>query len=207
MFEGLFAQYQGYATVDIILEIIASIAGVLSVIYASRNSVKVFPVGLVSTALFVYLLFKWGLFGDMIINAYYVIMGFYGWYHWGKQVGNDDVVKIGRADAHEYRISALIVLASMAVVVAVYVGLERFNVWWAYVDTLTTGLFFMAMWLMTRKKIEHWLLWIVADLLSVVMYYQKGYTFTSIQYIFFTFIAIWGYVQWNKSLRKQPLAV
>ncbi|MBP6116299.1 MAG: nicotinamide mononucleotide transporter [Neisseriaceae bacterium] len=203
MLDAVFAQYQGYATIDIVLEIIASIAGVMSVVYASKNSVKVFPVGLISTGLFVYLLFKWGLFGDMIINAYYVLMGLYGWHHWGKQVGDQDVVQIGRADAHEYRISALIVTASMAVVVLVYVWLDRFNVWWAYVDTLTTGLFFMAMWLMTRKKIEHWLLWIVANVLSVFMYFEKGYVFTSIQYIFFTFIAIWGYTQWSKSLRKR----
>nr|MBP6562327.1 nicotinamide mononucleotide transporter [Neisseriaceae bacterium] len=180
--ETLFVQYQGYATIDIVLELIASVTGVLSVVYASQNNVKVFPVGLISTGLFVYLLLKWGLYGDMIINAYYVAMGLYGWHHWGKQVGEHDVVTIGRADAHEYRISALIVVASMAVVVAVYVWQDRFNVWWAYVDTLTTGLFFMAMWLMTRKKIEHWLLWIVGNVVSVFMYYEKGYAFTSIQY-------------------------
>lgn len=207
MLDTIFAQYQGYATIDIILELIASVAGVVSVLYASKDNVKVFPIGLLSTSLFVYLLFQWGLFGDMIINAYYVVMGLYGWHHWGKQVGDQAVVQIGRADAHEYRISALIVAASMAVVVAVYVWLDRFNVWWAYVDTLTTGLFFMAMWLMTRKKVEHWLLWIVANSLSVFMYYEKGYVFTSIQYVFFTIIAIWGYAQWSKVLRKQPQTV
>lgn len=203
MLDAIFAQYQGYATIDIVLELIASVAGVMSVVYASQNNIKVFPIGLISTGLFVYLLYQWGLYGDMIINAYYVMMGLYGWHHWGKRVGDDDVVTIGRATAHEYRISALIVLASMAVVVAVYLVLGRFNVWWAYVDTLTTGLFFMAMWLMTRKKIEHWLLWIVANTLSIWLYYEKGYVFTSIQYVFFTFLAIWGYMQWHKSLRKQ----
>ena len=82
MFDFLFAQYSEYPTHQIFLEITAVFFGLLSVWYAKKNNILVFPTGLISTAIYVYLLWKWGLLGDMTINIYYVIMSFYVWSHW-----------------------------------------------------------------------------------------------------------------------------
>ena len=81
VFDVLFGQYREYLPHDIILEITGVILGLLSVVYAKKNNVLVYPTGMFSTAIFVYLLFKWSLLGDMIINAYYFIMSGYGYYY------------------------------------------------------------------------------------------------------------------------------
>ena len=80
----LFGQYTDYPSLFIVLELVAVIFGVASVMLASKTNILVFPIGLVSTAIFVYLLWKWQLFGDMFINAYYTVMSIYGWLNWSK---------------------------------------------------------------------------------------------------------------------------
>ena len=80
IFELLFGQYATYDSTDVTLEIMAVIFGFLSVWFAKQNNIWVFPTGLISTGIFVYLLFKWELLGDMMINVYYFAMSIYGWY-------------------------------------------------------------------------------------------------------------------------------
>jgi nicotinamide mononucleotide transporter len=75
----------------------------------------------------------------------------------------------------------------------------------AYVDTLITGIFFVGMWLMAKRKIENWIFWIVGNLLSIPLFFAKGYTFTSIQYIIFTIIAVFGFTEWKKILNNYNL--
>lgn len=93
IFNWLFGQYADYPTVFIALELIAVIFGVASVLLASRTNILVFPIGLVSTAIFVYLLWKWQLFGDMFINAYYTVMSLYGWINWTQSKKNTAIKK------------------------------------------------------------------------------------------------------------------
>ena len=78
IFDLLFEQYSQYQTKDIILEIIAVVFGLLSVGYSKNNNILVFPTGMISTTIFIYLLYKWVLLGDMMINAYYFVMSIYG---------------------------------------------------------------------------------------------------------------------------------
>jgi nicotinamide mononucleotide transporter len=77
--------------------------------------------------------------------------------------------------------------------------------WVAYVDTLTTAIFFVGMWLMARRKVENWIFWIIGDLISIPLYFYKGFTFTSLQYLGFTVIAIFGYLTWKKLLNKSTV--
>ena len=86
IFEFLFGQYSTYDGFDIALEIIAVIFGLLSVLFSKQNNIWVYPTGMLSTSIFVYLLLKWGLVGDMLINIYYFIMSVYGWYIWTRKV-------------------------------------------------------------------------------------------------------------------------
>ncbi|MGA8854158.1 MAG: nicotinamide riboside transporter PnuC, partial [Christiangramia sp.] len=86
IFDFFFDQYSGYPTLFIILEIIAVIFGFLSVWYSKQNNILVYPTGIVSTMIFVYLLWQWQLLGDMMINAYYFSMSIYGWYIWTRKV-------------------------------------------------------------------------------------------------------------------------
>lgn len=202
IFDFLFGQYSGYDTIDIILEIVAVIFGFLSVWYSKENKIWVFPTGMISTGIFVYLLLKWELLGDMMINVYYFIMSVYGWYIWTRKVDATHVTPISRTTAWEHKISVIIFIATLGFVFAVYQAFDKWTSWVAYVDTVTTAIFFVGMWLMARRKVDNWIYWIIGDLISIPLYFYKGFTFTSIQYFGFTFIAIYGYLAWKKSLNN-----
>ena len=95
IFDLLFEQYSQYQTKDIVLEIVAVVFGLLSVWCSKNNNILVFPTGMISTAIFIYLLYKWVLLGDMMINAYYFLMSIYGWFIWTRKE-NNSVTPISR---------------------------------------------------------------------------------------------------------------
>lgn len=202
IFEFFFKQYSDYETIDIILEIIAVVFGFLSVWYSKQNKLLVFPTGMISTLIFVYLLLKWGLLGDMMINAYYFIMSIYGWYIWTRKTGNTVLNPVSRTTLKEKKTSVIIFISTLIFVFVVYKAFDKWTSWMAYVDTLTTAIFFVGMWLMARRKIENWIFWIIGDIISVPLYFYKGFTFTSLQYFGFTFIAIFGYLAWKNTINK-----
>ena len=201
IFNFLFEQYSQSQTVDVILEITAVVFGLLSVWYSKNNNILVFPTGMISTAIFIYMLFKWVLLGDMLINAYYFIMSIYGWFIWTRKE-NNIVTPITRVNSHEKKIGLIIFISSLVFVYLVYVYFDRWGTITSYIDNLTTAVFFVGMWLMAKRKIENWIFWIVADIISIPLYFYKGFTFTSLQYLIFTFIAIAGYYSWKNILNK-----
>lgn len=203
IFEFFFGQYLEYETIDVVLEIVAVFFGFLSVWFSKQNKVLVFPTGMISTIIFVYLLLKWQLLGDMLINAYYFIMSVYGWYVWTKKVDEEHVTPISRTTLSEKKISAAIFFTTLIFVYLVYITFNKWTSWVAYIDTITTAIFFVGMWLMARRKIENWIFWIIGDIISVPLYFYKGFTFTSLQYLGFTFIAIFGYLAWKKNINRK----
>lgn len=203
----LFEQYKSYETIDIVLEIIAVIFGFLSVWYSKQNKILVFPTGMISTIIFVYLLFKWGLLGDMLINAYYFAMSVYGWYIWTRKIDETHVTRISTTTKKEKIQSVYIFIATLVFVFIVYIYFDKWTNWTAYVDTITTAIFFVGMWLMAKRKIENWIYWIIGDIISMPLYLYKGLAFTSFQYLGFTIIAIYGYIEWKKYLSKNTQAL
>ena len=202
MIEFLFAQYKDYPNYLIALELVAVVFGVISVLFARKNNILVYPTGLVSTILYVYILFEFQLYGDLIINGYYSIMSVLGWYLWSKTKDGHEEFPISTINRKEFLISTLIFTITLTFVVVVYHFFDKFTHWTAHVDALTTGLFFVGMWLMAKRKIENWILWIIADVISVPLYFYKGLTFSSFQFILFTIIAILGYKEWKRFSQK-----
>ena len=203
VFTFFFEQYAAYETIDIVLEITAVVFGFLSVWFSKQNKIWVFPTGMISTSIFVYLLLKWGLLGDMMINGYYFIMSVYGWYVWTSKINDTQFTPISKINLREKKISITIFFATLLFVFVIYKTFDKWSDWVAYVDTITTAIFFVGMWLMAKRKIENWIFWIIGDIISVPLYLYKGFTFTSFQYLGFTFIAIFGYLAWKKNLNKQ----
>jgi len=203
MIEFLFSQYKDYSNVFIFLELTAVVFGIISVLFARKSNILVYPTGLVSTLIYVYILLEWKLFGDFIINIYYSVMSILGWYLWTRKKNGATEFPISVMNRKDYLISSIIFTGTLLFVALVYYFFDKFTHWTAYVDTLTTALFFVGMWLMAKRKIENWLLWIVADIISVPLYFYKGLTFSSIQFLLFTIIAILGYIEWRKFLQKQ----
>ena len=200
--DQLFYQYSQYSNTDISLEIIAVFFGFLSVWFSKNNNILVFPTGMINTSIFVYLLLKWSLLGDMIINAYYFIMSIYGWYFWLKGT-NNTVSPISKVSNKDIRIIVLLFISSSVFVSLVYTFFDKWETIVSYIDILTTAIFFAAMWLMAKRKVESWIFWIVGNIISVPLYLHKGLAFTSIQYFIFTVIAIAGYIKWKELYNKQ----
>lgn len=220
--------YQSYTTLQIILEVIAACLGISSVIFSARKNILVYPTGIISTAIYVYLLFGWGLYGDTLINGYYFVMSIYGWYMWSKIDENSDHIPITRMTGKERIYAVFIFVAAIALVLFVYhfkpyiqSGFDAevlanlpqpfywlqgenisFDTKIQYVDTLTTALFFVGMWLMARKKLENWTYWIVGDMIAIPMYLFRGYGITAFQYFIFLIPAVIGYIAWRKDVVK-----
>lgn len=203
-FDGLFSQYAETPTHLVVLEATAVVFGFLSVWYSKKENILVYPTGIISTAIFVYILWVFGLLGDMLINAYYFSMSIYGWYFWTRKVDATHFVPITKTTKKEKTWSVFLFMATLLFVYVVYVYFDKWNGWTAYIDTLTTAIFFVGMWLMAKKKLENWLYWIVGDVISVPLYFYKGLTITSLQYLIFTLIAFYGYKAWKNNLNKSP---
>ncbi|NKI31537.1 nicotinamide riboside transporter PnuC [Croceivirga thetidis] len=204
IFDWLFAQYDGIPAYLVTLEIVAVIFGFLSVWFSKRENILVYPTGIISTAIFVYILWIYGLLGDMLINAYYFSMSIYGWWLWTRKVDETHFIPITKTNAKEKKWSTLLFFSTLLFVFGVYHFFGKFDSWTAWVDIMTTAIFFVGMWLMAKKKLENWIFWIIGDIISVPLYLYKGLVFSSFQYLLFTIIAIYGYRAWKKNLNKSP---
>ncbi|WP_397302080.1 nicotinamide riboside transporter PnuC [Nonlabens ulvanivorans] len=203
--EFLFGQYRDYKVSHILLEVVAIIASIISVIYSFKNKIWVFPFGILSTLIFVYLLLQWNLLGDMLINAYYFIMSVYGCYIWTRKVDATHETPITITSDKEWIHSFLLLLSTAVGVYVLYFVTNRLESIVSYIDMLTTGIFFAGMWLMARRKLEHWLVLMVGNVISVPLYFYKGYSFSALLYLFLAIIAYYGYLEWKKYLNKQPI--
>ena len=195
--DQIFQQYSQYSNVDISLELIAVFFGLLSVWFSKNNNVLVYPTGIINTSIFVYLLLKWELLGDMIINVYYFLMSIYGWYYWTRKSHNHEYTPITKIKEADIKIILIIIISSAFFVSYLYSFFDKWSGLVSYIDILTTAIFFVGMWLMARRKIENWFFWILGDVISVPLYFVKGLAFSSFQYLIFTLIAVAGYYKWK----------
>ena len=134
-----------------------------------------------------------GILGDLIINLYFFLMSIYGWFFWSKKEKGNFQNKISRLNLNELIFGLIIFFFAFIIIWYIYNISNWEESYISSIDTLTTAIFCSAMWFMARRKIEHWTLWIVGDIISIPLYFYKGLYFTSIQYLTFTIIAILGF--------------
>jgi len=185
------------------LEGVAVLFGLLSVWYARKASILVYPTGIISVLIYVHICFHAKLYADMGINAFYFGMSVYGWYFWTRRDAAAKVPPVAWSRGWE---NLAAILGALLLFLALRYVLIRFtdsNVpnW----DSMTTAIFIIGMWLMARKKVENWLWWIAGDLISVPLYYYKGLVLTSFQFTVFLALALAGYIEWVRIVRKPDL--
>lgn len=212
-YELFIKPYEEYETYQIVLEAIATLFGLLSVYFSIQKKIWVYPTGIISTIIYVYLLFGAGLWGDMMINFYYSVMSIYGWFLWSNNSKDKVNVEVSYTQPKEWFICCILFVFSIIFVSLVYyykplinnplpnqqvvLGLEHLD-WANWLDIATTAIFLVGMWLMAKRKIENWIFWILGDFISVPMYLYKGLGITSVQFLIFTILAILGYLNWRK---------
>lgn len=209
--------YESYTNVQIALEALATVFGILSVYFSIKKNIWVFPTGIISTAIYVYILFNFGLLGDMLINFYYTIMSIYGWILWSKNSEDHIHVEVSHTTKKEWGFAIVLFIVSLFLVTLVYyfkpvidnqfsfnnVDLGLYHLDWAnYLDIFVTSAFLVGMWLMAKRRVENWIFWIIGDIICVPMMLYKGLGITSVQYLVFTVMAILGYQNWKRNLNK-----
>lgn len=202
IFDFFIDAYRESSWIIITLEAIAFVFGILSVWFAKKVNIWVYPTGLVCTVITVYLLYINGYIGDMLMNFYYSVMSIYGWWNWARKKQNKPVVPISRTTSKEKIIGVVLFVLTVMVTYTVYKTFDYTLEIPNYIDIVTSGIFFTAMWYMANKKIENWTLWIIADIITVPLYAYRGLGMLSLQYVIFTILAIQGYREWNTYLNK-----
>jgi nicotinamide mononucleotide transporter len=191
-----------------LLEIIAILSGIISVWFSRKENIWVYPSGLIGTALYVFISIEGDLYGEATVNLYYTIMSIYGWYNWlRKDTALKPIVHIRFSNKHDWRNQIIFFIATYCIIyTSLYFIKQYFNpgaIPWA--DALASASAFTAMWLMTRKKVESWIWWIITNLASIPLYYVKGYTFTSVYYSILLLMAIAGFIEWRKKANEQSV--
>ena len=216
LYELFIKPYEEYTFFQIFLEIVAAFFGLLSVFFSVKRNIWVYPTGIISTTIYVYILFNFGLLGDMLINVYYSIMSIYGWISWNKNTENQ-IISVDFAKKKDWLGGLNLFAMSFVAVCGVYyfkpfidnhfsmngvsLGFQQLD-WANWLDIFTTSLFLIGMWFMAKRKVENWLFWIVGDLICIPMMLYKGLGITSLQYLVFTIMAVMGYLEWLKQVRK-----
>jgi len=194
--------YKEASATRIALEFIAFVFGIISVWFAKKENILVYPTGLIATIITTYFLYVTGYLGDMMINAYFSIMSLYGWYKWSKGKANQNELPISRTDKKEKIIGIALFVITVIVVYAIYKFFDYTINKDNYIDIFASGLFFTGMWYMALKKIENWTLWIIGDIIVTPLYAYRGLGMLALQYLIFTIIAIAAYLEWKKILNN-----
>ena len=188
--------------VDKHIEIIATITGFIYLLYSIKGDKRLWIYGIITSALYVFVCFEAKIYADMGINVYYVIVSVYGLVHWSGS-GSPDKENLNISNT---KLKEALLLLGFTVIVFFIIGyllkyLTDSDI--PFWDALTTSASITATWMLARKMMEHWLIWIVVDAISVALYIYKGLYPTSILFFVYTVLAITGYIEWRKQWIKQ----
>ena len=186
-----------------ILEWIAAIAGAISVYLSARENIWSWPTAIVNVGLYIIVFRRTGLYSDMGLQVVYLALSIYGWYEWLYGGKNRSTLRVSRASVREWSIATPVALIFWLVLARYTATLP--GVALPYLDSALTTLSLVAQWMMTRKILENWVLWIVADIVYVPMYAYKGLPVTAALYAIFLALAVLGLRSWWRSYQTHPL--
>ena len=203
VYDFFLSSYSDYSRVDIVLEFLAFWFGIISVVFAKKQNILVYPTGIICTIITMYLMYKVSLLGHILVNLLYTIISFFGWWNWSRRENNDLVVKVSKFTSNDLTKSLLIFFFILFVAYFAHdFFATNFEGQIKELDILTSGIFVTAMWLMANKKLENWILWIIGNVITIPLYLSSDKIILSIQYVIFTILAIQAYIEWKKSLSK-----
>ncbi|MBN1337958.1 MAG: nicotinamide mononucleotide transporter [Bacteroidales bacterium] len=182
-----------------LIELTASLLGIAYVILALKQKALCWPVGIVNVGMYIFVFYQARLFGDMALQAFYLVMGFYGWYNWvhGKASGEKKLPVIRMAGKTVVILALIIVTAAVVFGVVLRATSSSLPFW----DGATTALGLAATWMTARKYLENWLLWIFTDLLCTGIYIYKELYLTSALYLVLAMVAAVAWFEWKKNLQ------
>lgn len=184
------------------IEVLGSAFGLLYILFSIKQNIWCWPIGFITSALYVYVFFVTKFYADMGLQVYYLVMSLYGWYHWmfGARSKKQDALKISVTNL---KLGIYLFLANGILFIFIaYILINFTDSPIPYWDAFTTAASFVATWMLARKIIEHWIIWVVVDAVSMGLYIYKGLYPTVILFAVYTVLAVLGYIEWKKELKK-----
>ncbi len=181
------------------LEWIATISGFICVYLAAKQNIWNWPISIISVLTYLYIFYHNKLYGDSVLQIYFLSTAIYGWYYWNKRAHSDEK-PISSFNSKQMVLTIFVIL-----ILAGFIGLalDHFtDTDVPYADGFCTATSFVAQFLMTRKVIQNWLLWVFVDICYIPLYLHKDLVLTSFLYLAFAIIAWRGYIDWRKTYRN-----
>lgn len=200
-----------FSSLDAYLELVAASTGVAGVYFSYKRNILVYVVSFISSLIYVYLLYKWELFGDMLLNFYYLIMNVVGFYAWLKHFEGDSKlhVYVTKASNHQIKISLYIFIITFVITPFMYALQKQISLIdlpiYSFVDAFVTAISFSGVYLLIKRVIESWYLWAIADIVSIPLFIYKGYPITALQYAAFLLLVYLGWREWVNDYNKNKL--
>jgi len=186
------------------IEVLGAILGVLYIVFSVKQNILTWPTGLLTSLLYIAVFYNSKFYAGMGLQAYYVVISIYGWFYWlrGKQTQTQNV-QVKKTSA---KLWGKIIVSSIFIYFLILLVLLNFtDSDISYFDSLATALSIVATWMLARKYIEHWLIWIFVDLLSSALYVYKNLWPTVVLFLIYTVMAYIGYIEWLKDLKKNKI--
>lgn len=185
------------------IEVLGSVFGLLYILFSIKQNIWCWPIGFITSALYIYVFFVTKFYADMGLQVYYLVISLYGWYHWmfGAKSTKQDDLRVTRTGI---KLGAILFVINAVIFVLIAFILVNFtDSEIPYWDAFTTSASFVATWMLARKKIEHWIIWVIVDSVSLGLYIYKGLYPTAILFAVYTVLAILGYKEWKRAIQKQ----
>lgn len=200
------------------IEIFGAVTGIIYVFLEIRQTIWLWPVGLVTSAVYIWVFFTSKFYADMSLQGYYLVISILGWYWWAKGIGHkaedagknkeEERGRMGETEKTELQVTRLklrtgIILAIVFVMLYIVMWLVLTRLTDSPVpvrDSFITSLSIVATWMLARKIFEHWYLWIVVNFVSAVLFLTRGLYPTVILYVVYGTMSFVGLVEWNKTI-------
>jgi nicotinamide mononucleotide transporter len=184
------------------IEVLGVVTSLIYLYFSVRQIIWLWPFGILSSALFIWIFFLSKFYADMGLQVYYLVISIYGWFYWlrgGTRAPGSDKLRVSRISLR--RAIQLAFIGTMIFFGIVFV-LKQFtdsDVPWG--DGFTTAASIVATWMLARKILEHWLVWIIVDAVAAGLYIYKGLYPSALLYVIYSIIAVLGYYQWKSELK------
>lgn len=184
-----------------VTEIVAVVFGMLSVVLANRNSVWLYPTGIIGTVISVYVMLNAKLYAESALNMYYFIMSVYGWVLWVKNRGKEGTSTISINSKSDW-------IVTIAIVVLGWIGLYLVLQYFTdsdvpMLDAIVSSTAWAGMWLLAKHKVQNWLLLNISNAIAIPLLLYKGLAFYAILTLFLFIVAVFGYFRWLRLYRSQ----
>ena len=179
----------------------STIMQILSVWYAKKNNVLVYPTGIIGVLLASYVYFYIAsppLYADAILNVYYFVMSIYGWYFWVQMKNEQYAYPISWCNKKELSVGAILFISSWIIIYYLLITITNSNT--PILDSLVSSSAVASMWWMAKRKMENWIAWVFSNIVAIPLNFYKGFMLFTFMYILFLFLSVSGYREWKQKI-------